>query len=87
MIQQSPDQVGPAYLLDQLIARFGLKNDAELSRRLEVAPPVISKIRRRRMPIGDSMLLNMHETFGLAVSDLRVLGAVTRIRGAAVASA
>jgi hypothetical protein len=87
MFEQTQDQVGPAYLLDQLIARFGLKNDAELSRRLEVAPPVISKIRRRRMPIGDSMLLNMHETFGLAVSDLRVLGAVTRIRGVAVAAA
>lgn len=85
MIQQSPAVAGPAYLLDQLIERFGLKNDAELSRRLQVAPPVISKIRRRRMPIGDSMLLNMHETFGLAVSDLRGLGAVMRVRCTSVA--
>ena len=35
----------PNRLLDTLIRHLNLKNDAALSRALEVAPPVISKIR------------------------------------------
>jgi hypothetical protein len=47
----------PDNLLDSLIERLNLKNDAALSRALEVAPPVISKIRHRRLPVGASMLI------------------------------
>ena len=39
----------PNNLLDTLIKQLHLKNDAALSRALEVAPPVISKIRHRRL--------------------------------------
>ncbi len=39
----------PNNLLDTLIEKLHLKNDAALSRALEVAPPVISKIRHRRL--------------------------------------
>ena len=49
----------PDNLLDSLIERLNLKNDAALSRALEVAPPVISKIRHRRLPVGASMLIRM----------------------------
>jgi hypothetical protein len=42
----------PNNLLDTLIKHLHLKNDAALSRALEVAPPVISKIRHRRLPVG-----------------------------------
>ena len=47
------DQVAydPNNLLDSLIEKLHLKNDAALSRALEVAPPVISKIRHRRLPV------------------------------------
>lgn len=38
----------PNNLLDSLIEKLHLKNDAALSRALEVAPPVISKIRLKR---------------------------------------
>jgi plasmid maintenance system antidote protein VapI len=60
-------------LLDALIDKMHLKNDAALSRLLEVAPPVISKIRHRRLPVGASMLIRMHEETGLAVRELRDL--------------
>lgn len=60
-------------LLDALIEKMHLKNDAALSRLLEVAPPVISKIRHRRLPVGASMLIRMHEETGLAVRELRDL--------------
>src|SRR6476660_3389450 len=69
------DQVAydPNNLLDSLIERLNLKNDAALSRALEVAPPVISKIRHRRLPVGASMLIRMHEVSSLSVRELRDL--------------
>lgn len=69
------DQQGydPNNLLDSLIEKLNLKNDAALSRALEVAPPVISKIRHRRLPVGASLLIRMHEVSDLSIKDLRTL--------------
>jgi hypothetical protein len=69
------DQVAydPNNLLDSLIEKLNLKNDAALSRALEVAPPVISKIRHRRLPVGASLLVRMHEVSDLSIRELRVL--------------
>lgn len=63
----------PNHLLDTLIKRMTLKNDAALSRALEVAPPVISKIRHNRLPVGASLLIRMHEVSGLSIKELREL--------------
>jgi hypothetical protein len=63
----------PNNLLDALIQRMALKNDAALSRALEVAPPVISKIRHRRLPIGASLLIRMHEVSDISIRELRNL--------------
>ena len=63
----------PNNLLDALIERMNLKNDAALSRVLEVQPPVISKIRHRRLPVGASLLIRMHEESGLSIKELREL--------------
>jgi hypothetical protein len=69
------DQIAydPNNLLDSLIKKLNLKNDAALSRALEVAPPVISKIRHRRLPVGASLLIRMHEVSDLSIADLRIL--------------
>jgi hypothetical protein len=69
------DQVNydPNNLLDALIEKLNLKNDAALSRALEVAPPVISKIRHRRLPVGASLLIRMHEVSDLSIKELRNL--------------
>jgi hypothetical protein len=69
------DQVAydPNNLLDSLIEKLNLKNDAALSRALEVAPPVISKIRHRRLPVGASLLIRMHEVSDLSIRELRIL--------------
>ncbi len=69
------DQVAydPNNLLDSLIEKLHLKNDAALSRALEVAPPVISKIRHRRLPVGASLLIRMHEVSDLSIRELRIL--------------
>ena len=63
----------PNNLLDTLIDKLNLKNDAALSRALEVAPPVISKIRHRRLPVGASLLIRMHEVSDLSIRELRTL--------------
>jgi hypothetical protein len=46
----SQESYNPNHLLDILLGKMQLKNDAALSRMLEVAPPVISKIRHHRRP-------------------------------------
>jgi plasmid maintenance system antidote protein VapI len=63
----------PDQLLDGIINLLGLKNDAALSRALEVAPPLISKIRHQRLTISASMLLRMHEVTGMSIRELRHL--------------
>jgi hypothetical protein len=63
----------PKRLLDALIEKLELKNDAALSRVLEVEAPMISKIRHGKLPIGGIMLLRMHDASGLSIKDLRDL--------------
>src|SRR5262245_54321151 len=69
----SQSTYNPDNLLNALIERLNLKNDAALARALEVAPPVISKIRHRRLPVGASMLIRMHEVSNLEIRELREL--------------
>lgn len=63
----------PNHLLDILLGKMQLKNDAALARILEVQPPVISKIRHHKLPVGASLLIRMHEVTGLSIRDLRDL--------------
>jgi hypothetical protein len=63
----------PNRLLDHLIDRLDLKNDAALARILDVAPPVISKIRHYRLAIGASLLIRMHEVSDISIGNLRIL--------------
>jgi hypothetical protein len=74
--QNRQDQISPYdpnNLLDALHAKLRLKNDAALARLLEVNPPVISKIRHRRLSVGGALLIRIHEVTGLSISDLRFL--------------
>lgn len=66
----------PNRVLDAIMEKLHLKNDAALSRALEVAPPVISKIRHRTLPIGATFLLRMHEVSNFSIRELRALMAV-----------
>ena len=58
-------------LIDYLLSYMGLKNDAALAKILKVAPPVISKLRNNRLPLGASMLLRMHDATDLSIANLR----------------
>lgn len=63
----------PNRVLDAIIQKLRLKNDAALSKVLEVAPPVISKIRHNTLPIGATILLRMHEVSEFSIRELRAL--------------
>jgi plasmid maintenance system antidote protein VapI len=63
----------PDALFDAIIKQLNLRNDAGLSRILNVAPPVISKIRHRKLTIGASLLVRMNEVTGLSIKALRAL--------------
>ena len=67
----------PNKVLDAIMERLNLKNDAALSRALEVAPPVISKIRHRTLPIGATILLRMHEVSEFSIRELKSLMGVS----------
>lgn len=67
------DTFNPNHLLNTIVERMKLKNDAALSRLLHVAPPVVSKIRHARLPVGASLLIRMHEETNISIRELREL--------------
>ena len=72
-IQLDQSNYQPGKLLDGMQEKLGAKNDAELSRILKVAPPIISKIRHRRAPVSSSILLRMHEESNIEIRDLQAM--------------
>lgn len=68
-----PSTFVPNQLLDTLIEKMHLKSDAELCRVLEVQPPIISKIRHRKLTVGATILLRMHEKSELSIRELKEL--------------
>lgn len=72
-----PSSFVPNKLLDTLIQHMSLKNDAELCRVLEVQPPIISKIRHRKLAVGATILLRMHEKSDISIKDLKELVAAS----------
>lgn len=76
MTKEIHPSLGANRLLDQLIERGNLKNDAALSRALQVAPPVISKLRHNKLPFGPTLQIKAMRLFGLSLAEIdAVLGA------------
>lgn len=59
------------HMLDRVSHLLQLKNDAALSRALDVAPPVVSKVRHGRLDIGDTLIIRIHELTGLTVREIK----------------
>ena len=70
----------PNHLLDILLGKMQLKNDAALARMLEVAPPIISKIRHHRLGVGASLLIRMHNVTGIGINNLQALMGDRRVK-------
>lgn len=60
-------------LLDAVLRKTGLKNDAALARALEVAPPVISKIRHGRLPVGASLVVRVCELTEMGLNEIKAI--------------
>lgn len=60
-------------LLDALIKQLNLKNDSALAKTLKVAPPVLSKLRHGKLPVGAAILCKASEATDLNVRQLREL--------------
>jgi hypothetical protein len=69
----SQESYNPNHLLDILLGKMQLKNDAALSRMLEVAPPRHTNYRPPPRPGGATQLIRMHEVTGMSIRDLRDL--------------
>lgn len=65
-------------LFTEVCEKNRLKNDAALSFFLHVAPPVISKMRHGKLPMGPSMMLRLHEIGGLEIAYIRKMLEVTK---------
>lgn len=63
----------PNQLLDAVLWKLRLKNDAALCKLIDVQPPVISKIRHYRMAMSAAVLLRLHETTGTNIKELQAL--------------
>jgi len=63
----------PNRLIDALIAKMNVRNDASLAREIGVPREVISKVRHGTRPIGSSLLLKMHEASDISIAELRQL--------------
>ena len=63
----------PDNLLDSVRKQLHLKSDFALSRLLEVAPSMISKIRHRKLVVSASLLIRLHEVSEWSIKDLRTL--------------
>jgi hypothetical protein len=63
----------PAHMLDHLRYRLRLKNDASLSRLLDVTPFLLSRIRHRKRSVCAGLMVRIHEATGIRVHDLRVM--------------
>ena len=66
-------EYNPNRLIDALIKRKALKNDAALCRFLQVSPPLISRIRHGKLRVSGDVMIRMHEAFGMPIAELRQL--------------
>lgn len=60
-----------AGLLDAVKAKLELKNDAAVARVLEVAPAVVSKLRRQRCTFGDTMIVRLLDREIMTLAEIR----------------
>lgn len=60
-------------VLDAVIRKFGLRNDAHLCKVLGLRPPHVSKVRHGKIESSPDMALAIHEVFGMSFKEMREL--------------
>lgn len=60
-----------ANLLETLMLVLGVRNHARLAKKLQIAPPMVSKWRHNRLAITADGYITMHEETDIPIADLR----------------
>ena len=75
MTDIDPSSYDPARLFDTVRQRLQLHSDKALAKALQIAPPLLTHLRQRVLPVSGSLLLRIQDVSGIAVTELqRVLG-------------
>jgi hypothetical protein len=78
-IQQEPfksiesDTYDPNSLLDALLRKMQVRDDAALARALKIDAKILGKLRERRLQVSACMLILMQEATGIGIATLRTL--------------
>ena len=67
------DGYTPNHMLDTLMIKLEVKNDAALARALAVPPSTLSKVRHKQMPVNSALLLAAHDATEMSIRELRHL--------------
>ena len=59
--------------LEKIALLTEAKNDSDLARKLEVGAPLICRLKQGALPIGDSLILRVHEITGLPIREIKSL--------------
>lgn len=62
-----------ASILDALITRLKVRNDAQLSKALHIDPAMVCKLRSKKTGLSASLIIRMHDVSGMSVNELRAL--------------
>ena len=60
-------------LLDHLIKNYGFKNDREIALNMAVSVGTVSKIRTGKRKPSASIILKLHEKFGISIAGIKYL--------------
>ena len=58
-------------LLDAIMADFNLKNDAQLSKFLDIDPPHTSRLRRGKFGVSGDIILRVYDKTGWGIEKIR----------------
>lgn len=64
-------QYDPNAFLNDVRIHLGVQSDAALCAKLDLAPPVLSKIRHKKLTIGPTLLIRLHEETNWSIRELR----------------
>lgn len=63
----------PAPLFARVFEVTGCKNANQLSKIIDVSPPVLSRVIRSRFVLSAEMLIRIHEVSGISIGELKSL--------------
>ncbi len=71
LVPKAAPSANVARFLQRISKRLGAKNDAALSRALEISPAMISKMRNGYQPVTSAIMLRVCEATQFSIYELR----------------